>query len=219
MLAIFDLDGTLLNTIADLAAATNYALTQCNYPIHSPEAYPFYVGNGVRKLIERVLPEDSRTDANIDKMMKYFSEYYGEHLCDNTKPYPGISELLNQLTDAGFSLAVASNKYQAAVEILINHFFPNVDWVAIEGQKDGIPTKPDPSIVFEILSKCPTPKAEVLYVGDSGVDMVTASRAAVESVGVSWGFRPVKELKENYADHIASTPNEVLALALALRAR
>lgn len=212
-LAIFDLDGTLLNTIADLAAAANHALTKCGFPIHSPEAYPFFVGNGVKRLLERVLPEDARTPANADRMMHRFREYYGEHLTDNTLPYPGIDELLTALRERGFNIAVASNKYQHAVDRLIAHFFPNQHWAAIEGQKDGVPTKPDPSIVFEILGKCPTPKRNVLYIGDSGIDMVTASRAGVTSIGVTWGFRPVKELRDTYADHIVNSPDEILPIA------
>lgn len=219
MLVIFDLDGTLLNTIADLAAATNHALEQCGYPTHSPEAYPYFVGNGVRRLVERVLPEDERTDQNVDRMLRHFTEYYGSHLTDFTRPYPGLVELLAELTSHGMDVAVASNKYQEAVTELVAHFFPDTKWAAVEGQKVGVPTKPDPSIVFEIISKCPTPKSQILYVGDSGVDMTTAHRAGIESAGVTWGFRPVSELTENFADHIVSTPKEILDLALEIQSR
>ena len=111
-------------------------------------------------------------------------------------------------------MAVASNKYQSAVEELVGRFFPDVEWAAVEGQKEGVPVKPDPSIVFGILGKCPTPKAEVLYVGDSGIDMETARRACVESAGVSWGFRPVSELREYQADHIVESASQLLRLAL-----
>ena len=213
MLIIFDLDGTLLNTIADLAAATNYALEQCGYPTHSPEAYPYFVGNGVTKLLERVLPEDMRIRTNIDRMRRHFTEYYEVHMTDLTTPYPGIMDLLTKARERGYDVAVASNKYQAAVTRLIEDFFPDIKWAAVEGQKEGVPVKPDPSIVFSILSACPTPKTKVLYVGDSGVDMVTARRAGVESAGVTWGFRPVKELQENLADNIVSNPEEILAIA------
>ncbi len=217
MLVIFDLDGTLLNTIADLAAAANYALEKTGFPTHAPEAYPYFVGNGVRRLLERVLPEDARTESNIDTMMTHFRAYYESHMADLTVPYPGITDLLHSLRENGISIAVASNKYQLAVERLIHHFFPTVEWAAIEGQKDGVPVKPDPSIVFEILSKCPTPKASVLYVGDSGVDMDTAHRAGVTSVGVTWGFRPVYELNEHFADHIAHRPDSILEMAMEIR--
>lgn len=212
-LVIFDLDGTLLNTIADLAAASNYALEQCGFPTHAPASYPFFVGNGVAKLLERILPEDERTDSNLQKMRTHFSEYYDKHCADLTEPYPGIRQLLDELTARGIAIAVASNKYQAAVTKLIRHYFPDYEWAAVEGQKEGWPVKPDPSIVFDILSKCPTAKQDVLYVGDSGVDMETARRACVESCGVTWGFRPEEELTANYANHIAHTPDNILALA------
>lgn len=212
MLAIFDLDGTLLNTIADLATATNYALRTAGFPTHAPESYPFMVGNGVTLLLERALPEAERTPENVELLRTHFKEYYGTHLADNTVPYPGIPELLAQLRHRGVNVAVASNKYQAAVDRLICDFFPTVEWAAIEGQKEGVPVKPDPSIVFEILGKCPTPKDDVIYIGDSGVDMETAYRAGVTSIGVTWGFRPESELREHYANHIVSSPAEILPL-------
>lgn len=213
-LVIFDLDGTLLNTIADLGNAANHALQCAGLPTHQPSAYPRFVGNGVRKLIERVLPESMRTPDQIETLLADFKEYYNNHLTDFTEPYPGIPQMLNTLTGRGVKLAVASNKYQGAVEELIHHFFPGIPWAAIEGQKEGVPVKPDPSIVFEILSKSPTPKSDVLYVGDSGVDMETARRACVESCGVTWGFRPVDELLSNHADHIAGTPAQLLDFIL-----
>lgn len=213
-LVIFDLDGTLLNTIDDLGNAANYALEQCGFPTHPLEAYPRFVGNGVRKLIERVLPESARTPDQIDRLLKKFFEYYGNHMTDLTKPYPGIAELLRQLTDKGIKVAVASNKYQEATSKIISHFFPEIPWVAVVGQKEGVPVKPDPSVVFEILAEAQVPKADVLYVGDSGVDMETARRACVESVGVSWGFRSITELREHYADHIVDTPSAILRMAL-----
>lgn len=214
-LVIFDLDGTLLNTIDDLGTASNYALQKCGYPTHAISSYPYFVGNGVTRLLERVLPEDERTPDNVNILRRYFKDYYDHHLTDLSRPYPGIKDLLSQLRDNDIRIAVASNKYQSAVETLIGHFFPEVEWAAVEGQKDDVPTKPDPSIVFTILGKVPTPKAEVLYVGDSGVDMETARRACVESVGVTWGFRPIKELRSYYADHIVHSTDEILRLALA----
>ena len=175
------------------------------------------MGNGVRKLLERVLPEDARTPETAEIMMKNFRAYYDANMTEFTRPYPGIEELLHNLRENEISVAVASNKYQLAVERLIHHFFPSVEWAAIEGQKEGVPVKPDPSIVFEILSKCPTPKREVLYVGDSGVDMETAHRAGITSVGVTWGFRPVYELTEHFADHIAHTPAGIFELAMEMK--
>lgn len=209
-LVIFDLDGTLLNTIADLGEACNYALRQLGYSEHALSTYNYMVGNGVRKLVERAEPDaDAET---VERLLAIFREYYDQHSTDNTRPYPGIPELLRTLTDNGVAVAVASNKYQSAVEHIIAHFFPDIPFAAVAGQVDMRPVKPDPSIVFAILNEHPTPKAEVLYVGDSGVDMETARRACVESVGVSWGFRPVSELRKTYADHIVTNPSEILEI-------
>ena len=213
-LVIFDLDGTLLNTIADLGAATNHALEQCGFPTHPISAYPRFVGSGISKLLERVLPESRRNPEQVDRLRPHFFKYYGEHMADDTVPYPGIPELLQQLTQRGVKIAVASNKYQEAVEKLIGKYFPDLPWAAVEGQKEGVPVKPDPSIVFDILGKCPTPKEEVLYVGDSGIDMETARRACVESAGVTWGFRPVSELRECLADNIVETTGQLLRLTV-----
>lgn len=168
------------------------------------------VGNGVRKLIERAQP-DADPDT-IEKILSVFKEYYDVHCIDDTKPYTGIPELLQELTDRGVAVAVASNKYQDAAERIVRHYFPDIPFVSIQGQREGRPAKPDPSIVFEILAGYPTPKADVLYIGDSGVDMETARRACVESVGVSWGFRPASELREAHADNIVSNPADILRI-------
>lgn len=213
-LIIFDLDGTLLNTIDDLGNATNYALEQCGFATHALSAYPLFVGNGVAKLIYRALPPDHRDEAMVKKVHGIFTQYYDAHCTDGTRPYAGIPELLEQLNAAGIKMAVASNKYQSAAERVVRHYFPDTPFVAIEGNREGVPTKPDPSIVFNILAACPTPKNEVLYIGDSGVDMETARRACVTSVGVTWGFRTAKELREHYADYIVDRPEEILPIAL-----
>lgn len=210
-LVIFDLDGTLLNTIFDLGEACNYALRKMGFAQHPIPAYNYMVGNGVKKLMERAQPDaDEQT---ISALLGSFREYYDEHCTDATKPYVGIPELLKSLVDEGIDIAVASNKYQDAVTKIINYYFPDVPFVAVLGQNPERPVKPDPSIVFEILGMHPTPKTEVLYVGDSGVDMETARRACVDSVGVTWGFRPISELKEGYADYIVSVPAEILKIA------
>ena len=207
-LAIFDLDGTLLNTISDLGASCNYALKVLGYAEHPISAYNYMVGNGVRKLIERAQPDADATTVNL--LYGKFREHYDQHCTDTTVPYPGIPELLEELTQRGVALAVASNKYEGAVKRIITHFFPDVPFVALMGQVEDRPTKPDPSIVFAILSEHPTPKSEVLYIGDSAVDIETARRACVESVGVTWGFRPVSELMKACANHVVSNPQEIL---------
>lgn len=207
-LAIFDLDGTLLNTISDLGAACNYALNKMGFQEHPISAYNFMVGNGVRRLLERAHPDAD--SAAVDQLLMYFREYYDEHCTDTTLPYDGISELLHELTDRGVAVAVATNKYQSAAEKIITHYFPDIPFVAILGQVTDRPTKPDPSIIFSILSQHPTPKAEVMMIGDSAVDIETARRACVASVGVTWGFRPVSELRKACAQHVVSQPAEIL---------
>ena len=213
-LIIFDLDGTLLNSIDDLGASVNYALEHMRFPTHTIEAYPSMVGNGVRKLIERALPPECVNERVVDSMLDLFMQHYDEHCCDATAPYAGIPELLQRLSENGMSLAVTSNKYQSAVTKIINHYFPGANWVAVLGNEAGMPRKPDPSIVFKALGMCPTPKRQALYVGDSAVDIETARRACIENVGVAWGFRPVSELRAAYADHIVTNPDEILTLAL-----
>ena len=213
-LVIFDLDGTLLNTIEDLGNAANYALSQNGYPTHSLASYPFFVGNGVRNLIRKALPDDMRTDSIIESLLKDFKEYYNEHNTDCTKPYDGIEELLRNLQDNGVKIAVASNKYQQATEKIIAHYFGDIDFVAVYGQREGVNVKPDPSVVFSILSDAKVPKSEVLYVGDSGVDIETARRACVDSVGVTWGFRSEKELNEYHADMIVNKASDIFDIVM-----
>jgi phosphoglycolate phosphatase len=197
-LVIFDLDGTLLNTIADIAMAVNHALSASGYPTHSEEVVKSFVGNGVSKLLERALPEDKRTEENVSLLRKHFTEYYDKHNADFSSPYPGILSLLSQLQRNEVMLAVASNKYQQATEKLIAHYFPGIDFIRVLGQRPGVPVKPSPEIVHEIISAANVCKESVLYVGDSAVDMQTASNAGIDAIGVSWGFRPRAEL-EAYA--------------------
>ena len=208
-LVIFDLDGTLLNTIEDLGHAANYALERNGYATHSMASYPYFVGNGVRRLMTRVLPEDARDNETVDRVLTDFLEYYDEHCTDCTKPYNGMPELLQDLSYQGVAMTVASNKYQKAVDKIIPHFFPDINFIAIEGHREGVNVKPDPSVVFAILAKAQVSKADTLYVGDSGVDMETARRACIDSVGVTWGFRSKKELVEYYADVIVNDPVEI----------
>ena len=211
-LVIFDLDGTLLNTIADLANSTNYALKVLGYPIHEPDKYNFMVGNGINKLFERALPDGEKTEENVPRVRQEFVPYYDQHNADKSRPYPGVTELLETLQTAGMQLAVASNKYQAATEKLIAHYFPNIKFTAVFGQREGIPVKPDPIIVKEILQIAKVQEEETLYVGDSGVDMQTAINAGVTSCGVTWGFRPRTELESFHPDHIVDNAEEIKLL-------
>lgn len=213
-LVIFDLDGTLLNTIADLAQSTNHALHALGYPTHDTSAYPFMVGNGINKLFERALPEGEKAPENVLRVRAEFIPYYNVHNADMSAPYPGIPELLEQLQARGILLAVASNKYQEATTKLIAHYFPGISFAAVLGQREGIPVKPDPAIVHDILKQARVAPEDVLYVGDSGVDMQTARHAGVEACGVTWGFRPRTELEEACPAHIVDKAEEILTIGL-----
>ena len=213
-LAIFDLDGTLLDTVADLANATNQALAQCGYPTHPTDAYYQFVGNGINKLFYRALPEEARTEENVLRIRSLFVPYYNKHNADDSRPYPGVSELLRELQAQGIQVAVASNKYQQATVKLVGHFFPDIRFAAVYGQREGVAIKPDPTIVADILNDTDISRADTIYIGDSGVDMQTARNAEVESIGVSWGFRSVEELIDNGAEQIVHRAEEIAALIL-----
>lgn len=213
-LAIFDLDGTLLNTIADLATSTNQALEACGFPTHPTDAYPMFVGNGINKLFERALPSEARTEENILRIRAHFLPYYDEHNADLSTPYSGIPQLLEHLQHAGIQMAVASNKYQRATEKLIQHYFPDIQFVAVFGQREGVPVKPHPQVVEDILALSPAKKEEVIYIGDSGVDMQTALNAGVESIGVTWGFRPREEMLQFSPTHLVDKAEEIEKLII-----
>lgn len=209
-LIIFDLDGTLLDTIADLANATNQALAYYGYPTHPIDSFRIFVGNGINKLFERALPENERTTENILRIRNRFLPFYNEHNADFSQPYKGIETLLADLQAKGIQLGIASNKYQAATEKLVKHYFPNTSFIEVLGQREGIPTKPNPFILSEILKKAGVQAKEALYVGDSDVDMQTGKNAGIESIGVTWGFRPRKELEDMAPLGIIDEPIELL---------
>lgn len=208
-LVIFDLDGTLLDTIGDLAAAVNHALNAFGYPQHADQDYRFFIGNGINKLIERSLPENQRT-ADIISMVKHeFIKYYQVHGEEATRPYPGIVELLNDLSAQGIQLAVASNKFHEGTVQLVGHFFPSISFAGVLGQREGVPVKPSPAIVEEICRSAGVALADTLYVGDSGVDAATALNAGVDFIGVLWGFRPQSELEAAGAKRFAKEAGEI----------
>jgi len=211
-LFVFDLDGTLLNTIADLASAANYALAKLGFAPHMEENYYQFVGNGIMKLFERALPEGSRTADNIQKMRALFVPYYNVHKMDKTQPYDGILPLLQELTRRHVKLAVASNKYQAATEQLISHYFAGIPFVSVYGQREGFPAKPDPLLVRQIMHEAQVNAEETLYVGDSDVDMQTAKNAGVDACAVLWGFRSEKELKACQPRFVAKKPADILQI-------
>ena len=209
-LAIFDLDGTLLDTVADLSEATNYALRTLGYPEHGKEEYRFLVGRGIYNLFRGALPKEEASEENVQKMASLFVPYYDSHMCDHTRPYEGIPEMLHRLTSQGVKAAVASNKYQAGSELLMRTFFPEVPFIAVYGQRDGFPIKPDPAIVKGIMDRIPgIAPEEVAYIGDSDVDMQTGKNAGIVTIGVSWGFRSVEELRACSPWKIVHSPKEL----------
>lgn len=212
MLVIFDLDGTLLDTIDDLSAATNHALQKCGFAPHTVDECRQFVGNGVTKLLERALPPGQQTPQNMARMKTSFFAYYDVHLADFTRPYPGVAQMLVALQARGVKLAVASNKYQWASERLIRHFFPHITFAAVLGQRENIPTKPHPHIVFDVLAAAGETAAHTLYVGDSDVDMQTAKNAGVKACGVTWGFRLRESLVVYHPAYLVDTPHQILEI-------
>ena len=207
-LVIFDLDGTLLNTIADLGNAANHTLAELGLPQHTLDEYRLMVGNGMRKLIMRALPDDKASDdAFVDSTLASFLEYYAEHIDVYTTPYPGIPELISDLSTGGYKLAVASNKIQAGAERLIAKFFPDIPFVAVMGNSPKYPLKPDAAVVEYIMDKAGTDRAHTIMVGDSGTDIQTARNAGIPIIAVSWGFRPRHELTA--ADFIADSADQL----------
>jgi len=194
-LLILDLDGTLIDTREDIAAACNHALRSCGYPERRLEEYNMLVGRGIYNLFRQAMPEEARSDENVMRMRDFFVPYYDEHIADRTLPYPGIIGMLQKLSEAGVRFAVASNKYQAGTEALVSRFFGQFEFIAVFGQRDGFPIKPDPAIVTEAMEALPGIKKEnVVYCGDSDVDMQTGINAGVRTIGVTWGFRTLEEL-------------------------
>lgn len=208
-LVISDLDGTLLDTISDLAGSANHALSVLGYPTHEEQEYRFMVGNGIMKLLERALPEEARTPENVLLMRGEFMPYYDLHNADGSRPYPGIRELLRHLQRQGVLLAVASNKYQSATTKLVAHYFPDIRFAAVLGQREGIPVKPDPAIIRDIMDITGIGADDILYMGDSGVDMQTAHNAGVDACGVTWGFRPRAELEAYSPARIVDSAAEI----------
>ncbi|MBQ9309550.1 MAG: HAD family hydrolase, partial [Bacteroidales bacterium] len=187
-LVIFDLDGTLIDTIEDLGAAVNHALSLRGFPLHDMKEYRRMVGHGIRNLVTQALPDGS-AESLVDEALADFKAYYNSHIDVHTHPYPGIVELLQDLHAAGVRMAVASNKFQAGTEHLVAEFFPGIPFVAILGNRDGYPLKPDPEIVGEVLRASGLSRSDAVFVGDSGTDMQTAINGGVSAIAVGWGYR------------------------------
>lgn len=212
-LVIFDLDGTLLNTIADLGNACNMALAQFGYPLHDEAAYKMYVGNGIYKLVERSLPQNAKDETTVLKVKAVFDAYYNAHSLDETKPYSGIEHLLETLREKGIACGVVTNKAQDYAVYLMRQFFgEKITWTL--GQREGVPTKPNPQGVYEMMAHFGVKKEECLYVGDSNVDIQTAKAAGITSIGALWGFRGEAELRAEGADYLAKDVEELEAFIL-----
>lgn len=206
--AVFDLDGTLLNTLADLADSGNELLASYGMAPHPEPAFRYFVGNGSRKLMERILP--GKSPEQIDEALARYKAIYEKHLTAKTTPYAGIAETLSALKVRGVRMAVCTNKHISAAEALIRKYFPADTFDTFEGDRPGVPRKPDPAHVRIVLEKMGIRPEETVYLGDSGVDMQTAVNAGALPVGVLWGFREKDELMENGAQILLSKSSELL---------
>lgn len=207
---IFDLDGTLLDSLTDLAASCNYALRINNMPERTIDEVRMFVGNGVRKLMERAIPDGDRNEL-FQKTYTDFRDHYLIHNLDHTSPYNGIINMLKSLKDDGCNIAVVSNKFYAATQELVNHFFGDYVSVAI-GERDNIRKKPSPDTVFEALRQLNVEKDGAVYIGDSDVDVMTAKNCGMPCISVLWGFRDKKFLIEHGANVFVEKPSEILLL-------
>lgn len=212
-LIIFDLDGTLIDTMEDIANACNYALRQCGCPERRLDEYNMLVGRGIDNLFRGALPEGKKDEDMVVRMRGYFVPYYNEHKCDCTRPYPGIIGTLEELHGRGIAFAVASNKYQEGTEQLVEKFFGKYGFVKVLGQREGKPIKPDPEIVMEAMEGVPgIMPEEVVYCGDSDVDMQTGIGAGVTTIGVTWGFRTREELEAYRPWKLIDKPEEICSI-------
>jgi len=208
--AVFDLDGTLLDTLADIADAMNAALKRMEFPGHETDAYKYLTGDGVHALAERSIPEKAKDEATIRTCIQEFRSEYADRWGTKTRPYPGITRLLSELSRRGIKLSVLSNKLDEFTRQAVKDFLPGFEFSFIIGAKPDLPPKPDPAGALLIASGLRIPPAEITYLGDTGVDMETAVRAGMFPVGALWGFRDEKELREHGARAVIGSPRELL---------
>ena len=206
---IFDLDGTLLDTLQDLAASVNYALRQHHMPEHSIDDVRWFVGNGVRRLMERAIPEGAANPA-FEAAFATFRKYYMEHSLDTTRPYDGIPELIHELKKRGCRMAVVSNKMMAATQELVHHFFPEMEVAIGEDEAAGIRKKPAPDTVFAAMKQLG--EGSAVYVGDSDVDLATARNSGLPCISVLWGFRDRDFLLAHGATTFVEQPLDILGI-------
>lgn len=206
---LFDLDGTLLNTIDDLSDAANWVCLQHGWPTFTVDTYKHFVGNGIPKLVERFSPENARTPQQLAATLAEFTARYDAHKEDKTAPYAGIPELLEALKACGIQTAVFSNKADALCSKIIEHYFDSGCFAAVRGSRPDVPTKPDPAGLYALMSDIGADAANTLFVGDSDVDILTAHNANLPAMGVLWGFRGRQELTAASADALAGTPADI----------
>lgn len=209
---LFDLDGTLLDTLADLADAANHMLTDLGHPAHPQEAYRYFIGEGVEKLVERALPPDRRDPASLAAATARLRQHYARDWAVKTAPYAGIPELVAGLGRRGLTQVVLSNKPDEFTRLMIEHYFPEKPFAVVRGALAGVAKKPDPAAALAMAAGLGVAPAEFLYLGDSAIDMQTATRAGMHAVGAAWGFRACAELLENGARQVIAAPRDLLAL-------
>jgi phosphoglycolate phosphatase len=207
---IFDMDGTLLNTLEDLGDCMNRVLARAGYPTHPIDDYRYFVGDGIMNLVRRVLPEQRRDEETIRQIQTAMVEEYGKHWADKTDLYPGVSGLLDELMNREIKRGILSNKPHSSTEAIANRFFKDWRFDPVFGARDGVPRKPDPAAALEICAHWGLEPSEVLYAGDTNTDMQTARQGGMFAVGVLWGFRSREELIENGAKELIATPQDIL---------
>ncbi|MBR4117191.1 MAG: HAD family hydrolase [Clostridia bacterium] len=213
---IFDLDGTLVNSLKDLCSSTNYALKKYGYLEHEEKEYNYLVGEGMVRLIKQALPENERETETFQIVFDEFYSHYRNHYLDKTAPYENIPQCIEQLKNAGVKLAVVSNKADEMTQKVVSKFFDG-DFSVVTGKRENYPAKPDPALTLEIIKQLGVTPQECAFVGDSGVDMATARNAGCKAVGVLWGFRLREELVENGAEYLLSNANEIAPLVLGIK--
>ncbi len=209
---VFDLDGTLVNSVDDLGSAVNRTLEANNFPTHALSEYNKFIGDGAEMMVRRALPEDKRDEETVKRCLKQFLDDYFENYTVHTKPYPGISGLLDALEKMNIRFAVLTNKPDEVSRKIVAELFPGRRFEVVVGQKEGLPRKPDPSGALLISKTLSVNPGDIVYLGDSGVDMQTARSAGMLPVGVLWGFRDFEELKNNGADILIEKPIDILEI-------
>lgn len=209
---IFDLDGTLLDTIQDIANAMNTILKRYNFPTHDLDSYRFFIGSGIAKLVERSLPSEVSESAKYPKLVEEVFQEYALHLNKFTAPYPGVVDLLDGLTQLGVPFAILSNKADEFMDEVVSNYFSKWDFAVVLGARYGLPKKPDPYSVLEIAEIMALQPSEIVYLGDTDIDMQTAVNSGTYAVGAAWGFRSAEELRANGAHVVIQNPCEILEL-------